>query len=218
MEIFLKSVLPHEKTILQYYVDRCASFHVAVTIINYVAALLVIIGPFLFPDPKQQFPTFAEYPFSVDGRLTTLLLYLHQSLAGLQLASGATIDCQSALTMWFAGARLDILANELIDVTTIIEFQSFVQKHQRILSYSVNVTGTVRYIALASTWICGLATVMSSLQLIGVSKTYFLLLINLFFLTLSILISEESTIVVKDAICTDSICFPIESHDFNLAS
>ncbi|XP_043288489.1 uncharacterized protein [Venturia canescens] len=165
MEDFLNNCNDKEKRVLQSYVDKCWIFYGSITIVNYLGAVPVIFGPFVFP--HQRFPTFAVYPFPVESGLTMYLVFLHQCFTGLQVSAAFTIDCQMALLMWFAGARLEILAKQAADVNDPEKFRSFVEKHQRHLTYIDQVAGTMCYIALATTFICSLASVMFSLQLIG---------------------------------------------------
>nr|AXM05202.1 odorant receptor [Campoletis chlorideae] len=165
MEEFINSCNEKEKQVLQSYVDKCWIFYGCVTIINYMGAVPVIFGPFVYP--HQRFPTFAVYPFPVETGIIAHIVFIHQCFTGLQCSAAFTIDCQMALLMWFAGARLEILARQIKHVDDPCKFRSFVQKHQRLLSYVNQVSGTMCYIALATTFICSLASVMFSLQLVG---------------------------------------------------
>ena len=167
MEQFLYNAQPHEKIILQKYVDRCSSFHAVTSFVNYFATAMGVTVPFLRPD--QNFPTAAAYPFSVDSGIMKYLAYIHQSFAGFQCSSGVTIDCQAALMVWFAAARLEILAQELKDINDIKGFHSFIKKHRTLLAYASDVSDTMSYVALASSTTCGIAAIMSSIQLFGVS-------------------------------------------------
>ena len=167
MEQFVYNAQPHEKIILQNYVNRCSTLHGVISIVNYLTAAIVVTIPFLAPD--QNFPTAAAYPFSVDSGILMYLAYLHQSFAGFQCSSGVTIDCQTALMVWFAAARLEILAEEVKYVNDVDGFHSFIRKHRMLLAYASDVCNTMSYVALASSTTCGIAAIMSSVQLFGVS-------------------------------------------------
>ncbi|XP_043284899.1 uncharacterized protein [Venturia canescens] len=164
MEDFLKAAKPHEKKVLEDYVGRTLAFHVLITAVNYVTALGVICGPLFLP---QEFPTDAAYPFSVDSRFVKYAIYLHQSFVGFQCSTGATIDCQTALMLWFAGARLEILTLEIKNVSDLNSLRCFVQKHQRLLSYAREVCHTASYIVLTTSIACGFGTIFSGLQLLS---------------------------------------------------
>lgn len=166
MEDFMTNCQAHERIVLQRYVDRCSKFHAVITSINYLTAAIVICVPLLLPQP---FPTRAVYPFRTDSTLAVCLVYAHQSFVGFQCSTGATIDCQTALMMWFAGARIEILAGELKEVTDVKGFKTFVRKHQRLLDYAKEVSDTMSYIALVTLAMGGVGTIFSSLQLLGVS-------------------------------------------------
>ena len=167
MEDFLKNMKNHERLILQNYVNRCSSFHAFITFVNYLTTAVVICGPFLLPQP---FPTSAAYPFHVDSGIIMYVIYIHQSFVGFQCSTGATIDCQIALLMWYAGARLELLADEFKYVSNVRELHGFVRKHQRLLRYAEEVSYTMCYIALTTTAMSGIGTIFSSLQLFGVSE------------------------------------------------
>ena len=165
MERFLNEAQDYERSVLKGYLDRCSLFHVFLTFMNYFTTFAMIGGPLIFPQPL---PTHAVYPFSVESGIVKYLVYIHQSFTGLQLSSMLSSDCQIALMMWFAGARFEILAGELEIVTSVIEFQNFVRKHQRILAYAQDISGTMCYTALTSTALSGLGTIMVCILIVGV--------------------------------------------------
>ena len=115
---------------LQRYVDRCGSTHFAINICCLAASLAMILGPLVLPQPL---PTDAKYPFDVNNHPVKDLAYFHQAIAGLQCAELGSVDCQAALLIWFAGARLELLANEFKNVTSLKEFNDCIRKHQILL-------------------------------------------------------------------------------------
>ena len=127
---FLKISTSKEREILQRYVDRCGPIHFAVNICSLAASLAMIFGPLVLP---QSLPTDAKYPFDVDDHPAKDLAYFHQAMAGLQCAEIGSVDCQAALLIWFAGARLELLADEFKNVTTLKEFNDCIKKHQILL-------------------------------------------------------------------------------------
>lgn len=167
MEEFLKSCQPHERRILQKYVNRCWMFHGAISFMNYLSSITISMSPFVLAD--QPMPTFATYPFPISSGLTMYLIYIHQSIVGLQCSAGLTVDCQVALMMWFAGARLQIFAQEIKKTSDIKNYRFIIKKHQQLLSYVIRVSGTMCYVAFITSCVCGIALIMFCLQLVGVS-------------------------------------------------
>ncbi|XP_043287690.1 uncharacterized protein [Venturia canescens] len=165
MEEFLKNAQPHEKQILRNNVNRFCMFHCAISFMNYLSSITISMSPFILPN--QRMPTFATYPFSIDSGLPMYLIYVHQSIVGLQCSAGLTVDCQVALMMWFAGARLEILAEEIKKFKNIKNYSSIVKKHEKLLSYVVRVSGTMCYVAFTTSCVCGIALIMFCLQLVG---------------------------------------------------
>lgn len=198
MEDFLKSAEPHERKVLQNYVDRTLTFHLLITVVNYFTTIGVICGPLFLP---QEFPTNAVYPFSMDSRLIKYAVYLHQSFVGFQCSTGATIDCQTALMLWYAGARLELLTHRLKNVSDFNGFRCFVQQHQRLLWYANQVSHTASYIALTTSIACGFGTIFSGLQLLSVSEKFSISfsvfkLISFFFF-FNIVFSKNQPLAVK---------------------
>ncbi|XP_043288377.1 odorant receptor 43a-like [Venturia canescens] len=165
MEEFVKTCESHERRVLQSYVDKLWMFHGIISFMNYLASVPVIFGPFVFPD--QAMPTAAIYPFSIESGVLMYLVFIHQSIVGLQTSAALTIDCQMAVIMWFAGARLEILAQEISDSPNVKEFRSFVKKHQRLVAYAERVSGTMCYTALITTVVSGVASIMCCMQFVG---------------------------------------------------
>ncbi|XP_043279323.1 odorant receptor 4-like [Venturia canescens] len=166
MEEFLQETKPHERTVLERYVNKCSFLHTSITIINYMTTSVVILGPFLLPD-DQRFPTPAVYPFSTENGPLMYLVYAHQSFVGFQCSVGATIDCQAALFVWYVGARFEILIQEFQDVKDSQGFHESIRNHQKLLQLAENSKQTMAYIAMTTTTMSGIGTVFSCLQLVG---------------------------------------------------
>lgn len=107
MEDFVKNPSELDQRILEKYISQCTILHVGVVIWVYLTSLSFIIGPFFIPQP---FPTDAVYPFSVDNIYVRTLIYVHQSLVGLQTSAAVLLDCLVAVLLWFLCARLEVLA------------------------------------------------------------------------------------------------------------
>lgn len=129
MDDYFKAAKPHERVILQNYVDRCATLHSTLTIAYYFTTAAVACGPFVLP---QSFPTHAVYPFPIDSTLVFIAVYIHQAFVGFQCSTGLTLDCQSAMLLWFTGARFQILADSAASIDKLT-FHDFVKEHQHLL-------------------------------------------------------------------------------------
>nr|UEN71269.1 olfactory receptor 86 [Gregopimpla kuwanae] len=165
MEDFRKAAKPNELAVLQRYVDRCKSVHITITLINYLTPVLVLCGTLIKPD--EILPAPAAYPFSVDSGLMLYLAYIHQCFAAFQCSAGATIDCQTAMLMWYVGARLEILAAELEKTRNPKTLHNLIERHQQLLGLAYEAKSTMSYIALTTTTTSGIATVCSCLQLVS---------------------------------------------------
>lgn len=189
MEIFLKNALPHEIIVCQRYLERCGNFHFVISFLNYLSASTVLCTPMLVGD--RALPTSAVYPFPSDSGIGMVVAYLHQILVGFQCSSGVTIDCQAALMAWFAGARLEILADELRYVNDIKSLKIIVRKYGVLIAYAVDVSSTLAYVALTSSMACGVTAIMSSIQLCGVRNSIILVFTNF-----HIFISTEGNVLI----------------------
>ena len=130
METFLKEASPRERAMLERYMDRCSGFHATLTIIYYLTTAIIICGPVILPQP---FPTDASYPFPVTSPVIKCAIYIHQAFVGFQCSTGLTLDFQAALLLWFAGARLELLAQDAENIDDERKFGEFVRKHQHLL-------------------------------------------------------------------------------------
>ncbi|XP_043288255.1 uncharacterized protein [Venturia canescens] len=165
MEKFVQTCSERERRVLQSYVDKCSVYHVIISFMNYLASIAMIISPFVIPDQKM--PTAAVYPFPVDSGVLMYLVFIHQSMVGLQTSAGLTVDCQMAMMMWYAGARLELFAEEIKSSPNIKEFGYFVRKHERLLFYATQVAETMRYVAFTTTCVCGIASIVCCMQLVS---------------------------------------------------
>lgn len=81
----------------------------------------------------QRFPTNAKYPFSVDHSPIREIIFLHQTLVGLQVSAGMCIDCQLAALLWYVGAKFEVLSKNIRGFKKVKELNACLKKHQEIL-------------------------------------------------------------------------------------
>ncbi|XP_070525906.1 uncharacterized protein [Cardiocondyla obscurior] len=130
METFCKQADEKTSVILQYYVNKYKCIYGIYTLWCYITAIGVICGPLVFP---QEFPTHAKYPFSITQAIK-ILVYLHQSLVGLQVAAGMCIDCNIAILLFYSAVKLELLAQEFRNVKNESELDACINLHNEILS------------------------------------------------------------------------------------
>lgn len=144
-------------------------FHVFVTVTVLLTIIATVVAPLM---TDRLLPVAAFYPFTVDPNFTIYyVMYIHQTISCFQLGTCIVIvDCQMAVIMWYASARLEMLAGEFKRVTSIRDFRSIVQKHQRLLAYAIEVSDTMSYIALVTTISSGLGIILCSFEILSVSR------------------------------------------------
>ncbi|XP_043500821.1 odorant receptor Or2-like [Polistes fuscatus] len=160
MENIVKQAKPYEKMILTKYVDRCSILHISLTFGFYLAATNIVLGPIFLPQPL---PTFAVYPFNVSTHPIYEIVYLLQAVTCIQASTGATIDCQVAVLLWFAGARFEMLQIDIANTVDECDLKWCIFKHRQILCYAENVVKTVRFVIFATVGITTTLIVSSGL-------------------------------------------------------
>ncbi|XP_043500823.1 odorant receptor 30a-like [Polistes fuscatus] len=163
MENVFKLAKPYEKMILTKYVDRCSILHISLTFGFYLAATNIVLGPIFLPQPL---PTFAVYPFNVSTHPIYEIVYFIQAISAIQAVSGATIDCQAAVLLWFAGARFEMLHIDIANTVDEGDLKWCIFKHRKILCYAENVVKTVRFVILATVGITTVLIVFSGILLL----------------------------------------------------
>ncbi|KAF7381743.1 hypothetical protein HZH68_015616 [Vespula germanica] len=166
MESIIKLAAPHDKAILEKYVKRCAILHIFLTFGFYLAGMNIVLGPIFL---SQSLPTFAVYPFDTESHPIYEIVYIQQAFTCIQASTGATIDCQVALLLWFAGARFEMLEIEIANTVDEYDLNRCIEKHRHILSYAEKVVQTVRFVILATVGITTILIVFSGLLLLFVS-------------------------------------------------
>ncbi|XP_035728643.1 putative odorant receptor 92a [Vespa mandarinia] len=160
MENIIKQAAPYEKAILEKYVNRSAILHISLTFGFYLAGINIALGPIFLP---QSLPNFAAYPFDTESHPIYEIIYFQQALTAVQASTAATIDCQVALLLWFAGARFEMLKTEFANIVDEYNLTRCIKKHGQILSYAEKIVKTVRILILATTVITTILIVISGL-------------------------------------------------------
>ncbi|KAL2723011.1 odorant receptor 30a-like [Vespula maculifrons] len=163
MENIVKLAAPHEKAVLQKYVNRSALLHIFLTFGFYLSSTNIVLGPIFL---SQSLPTFAVYPFDTASHPVYEIVYFTQAITGIQASTGATIDCQVALLLWFAGARFEMLEIEIANSVDEYDLNRCIEKHRQILSYAEKIVKTVRFVILATVGITTILIVFSGLLLL----------------------------------------------------
>lgn len=130
MITFLKEANGLERKVVQYYANKHAILHVALSVGCLLTALNFVCGPFLL---STSLPTDAKYPFSVNSSLVRCVLYLHQSIVAFQVSSGMIIDCLCASLLWYTAARFKLLAKNFRDVKNKNDLFQCIRQHQHLL-------------------------------------------------------------------------------------
>lgn len=130
METFCKQANEKTNVMLQQYVDKYKCIYGIYTLWCYFTSIGVICGPLLL---LQQFPTHAKYPFSVEQYPTKSLIYLHQSIVGLQASAGMCIEVNIAMLLFYSSVRFDLLGQKIRNVTNEHELDKCIQLHNEIL-------------------------------------------------------------------------------------
>lgn len=79
----------------------------------------------------------AWYPFSTEGTYIKGILYVLQVFAILQTGFCITVDFMIAMFFWFPAARLEMLGQELQQITHEKQMKICIQKHQEIIRYFI---------------------------------------------------------------------------------
>ncbi|CAD6215698.1 GSCOCT00000510001.3-RA-CDS [Cotesia congregata] len=164
MEKYVLNAKPHDREMFILYIKRCGKLHVVSMICGFMTIAMIIIAPIGMPQP---FPNIVEYPFSTEGHPVFELIYLHQSCATIHCLSILTFDCQIALLLWYAGARLELLSQEFHDAADYKSFNECVKKHQYLLGYIQDIVISSRHILATTVINCVLATITSGIHIVG---------------------------------------------------
>ncbi|KAF3054642.1 Odorant receptor 379, partial [Nylanderia fulva] len=128
---FFKHSELHERHIIQKYINRYSGFYAFVGISYIMAAITFSCGP-LFLSINLPMES-AWYPFSTETPYTRCILYVMQVFAILQTGFCITVDFMIAMFFWYSSARLEMLAQELQQITHENDLKTCIQKHQEII-------------------------------------------------------------------------------------
>ncbi|XP_057330591.1 uncharacterized protein LOC130670965 isoform X2 [Microplitis mediator] len=167
MEDYVTSAQAHERALFIMYIKRCGRLHATLMISGLMTIFIIIVAPIGVPQP---FPNIVEYPFSTEGHPIFELIYLHQSAATIHCLSILTFDCQIALLLWYAGARLELLSQEFHDAADYKQFNECVEKHQHLLLYIQEIVVSSRHILATTVITCVLAAITSGIHIVGCEK------------------------------------------------
>lgn len=118
MMVCCKEATPYERAVYQRYVDKYSTFYAVAAMWFYMTSILLPIGTLLISQP---FPTNAEYPFPVDYKPLSAIIFVHQSLGCIQCSAHVCLNMLGALLMLFSAARYEILATELREVIVLTD-------------------------------------------------------------------------------------------------
>ncbi|XP_076173372.1 uncharacterized protein LOC143149689 [Ptiloglossa arizonensis] len=124
----------YERRVFQQYLDTYSTFYGVCATWFYTSASVVVMGTFFLSQP---FPTPAEYPFPVDYEPLRTIVFLHQSVVGIQCAASMCINVFCALLILFAAARFEILMVEMRAVRDVRALIKCVKKYYHVRSLIV---------------------------------------------------------------------------------
>lgn len=130
METFCKRADDETNVMLQRYVENYGRIYGSYSLWCYVTAIGVICGPLFLP---EEFPTHAKYPFPVERYAVKVIIYMHQSLVGLQAAAGMCIDVNIAILLFYSAARLELLDRRIRNIANERELNECIKLHNEIL-------------------------------------------------------------------------------------
>ncbi|KAI4498865.1 hypothetical protein M0802_006040 [Mischocyttarus mexicanus] len=163
LENSCKAETNEEKIILEKYIDKCKYVHTIYTILCYLTAIIVICSPLY---TNQKFPTNAKYPFAVDHFPIREIIFLHQSLVGLQVSAGMCIDCQLAALLWHVGAKFEVLSKNIREFKNMEELSSCIKRHQEVLRYAAVTKDVILYLVLTTILTTTMGTIFAGLNIV----------------------------------------------------
>ncbi|XP_071642067.1 uncharacterized protein [Temnothorax longispinosus] len=165
---FLEHSESYERHIIQKYIDRYSNFSIFVGTSYILAAIAFSCGPLFL---SIHLPMEAWYPFSIESIYTKVILYVLQVFAILQTGFCITVDFMIAMFFWYPAARLEMLGQELQQISHKNQTKTCIQKHQEIISFVDDVRCAVQYLIFKSNITMASAVIFGAFPLIyGVSK------------------------------------------------
>ncbi|KAF7382762.1 hypothetical protein HZH66_013164 [Vespula vulgaris] len=157
-----------EKIVFERYINKCKYIHLLYTSLCYLTAIIVICSPLY---TYQRFPTNAKYPFSVDHSPIREIIFLHQTLVGLQVSAGMCIDCQLAALLWYVGAKFEVLSKNIRGFKKVKELNACLKKHQEILRYAAETKDVILHLILTTTLTTTMGIIFAGLNIVDQQST-----------------------------------------------
>ncbi|XP_047366300.1 odorant receptor 67c-like [Vespa velutina] len=152
-----------EKAVFERYIDKCKYIHTLYTTLCYLTAIVIICSPLY---TSQRFPTNAKYPFSVNYSPIREIIFLHQTLAGLQASTGMCIDCLLAALLWYIGAKFEVLSKDIREFRNVEELNFCLNKHQEILRYASETKNVILHLILIIVLTTTIGTIFAGLNIV----------------------------------------------------
>nr|XP_031838503.1 uncharacterized protein LOC116429564 [Nomia melanderi] len=162
---FCRSMKSYENRVLQRYVDKYSKFYGLTVTWFYLCAIMIILGPLL--QSTQTFPTVSEYPFPVDYMPVKIIIFLHQSVVGLQCSSAISANVFGCLLLLYSAAKYEILMIDFRAASTVETLTDCFKRYHAVSRYAWQVVNSVRYVALGTIIVNSVAVVLCGFNLIG---------------------------------------------------
>ncbi|KAG7197291.1 hypothetical protein KM043_018412 [Ampulex compressa] len=163
MEKYCKREEDYVQNILQKAVDSLLKYYGPFCFWALFNAVIFISGPIFL---QQDFPTHAEYPFSVEGTLRKCVIFVNQAVVTIQCIGHVNMNVFVAVLLWFTVARFQVLAFEFSRTTDINGIVNCVKEHINLISYTNEVVRAVRFLILSELGSCSIRLIFSGLTLI----------------------------------------------------
>lgn len=132
---FTKQANQEELNVIQSYIRKCLFLHSVILGTCIVGTFVYILTPTI---TNQLLPLDFEYPFLIDKSTPIgcyLFLYVTQSIIIIQIACTVPYDIFFAMLMWYAGARVEMLARQLGRAATHEDVRRCILQHQYLLEW-----------------------------------------------------------------------------------
>lgn len=116
--------------VIQSYVDKCLYFHAAILLCCIIGPVLFILAPVV---TEQNLILDCAYPFSTEPTWIWALTYCSQTVIVLQAGSMACVDFMFGIILWYGGARIQMLGEELEQASTVNDLKRWIRKHQELI-------------------------------------------------------------------------------------
>ncbi|XP_043497775.1 uncharacterized protein LOC122521260 [Polistes fuscatus] len=172
LENSCKTDINGEKIILERFIDKCKYVYVIYMSLCYLTAIIVICSPLY---TTQKFPTTAKYPFVVDYSPIREIIFLHQSLVGLQVSAGMCIDCKLAALLWYVVAKFEVLSKDIREFKNMEKLNACIMRHQEVLRYAAETKDVILYLVLTTILTTTMGIIFAGLNIVDVSLKTLLL-------------------------------------------